>query len=143
MPQPSPVTFFLLSDVLERLFPEKGRLSVRDESVLRLARLCRFEEVHSRHVAKLAHIHGEHPALCTGTYQELFLTNRQYAYARTLDGERIVAVHNIDDGPFSFSINTGGERALDLMTDEELPLEGGRLSLSLDGCTSRILKIVG
>ena len=43
-----------LADYLERLFPEKGRLSVRDESVLRLARLCRFEETHSRHVAKLA-----------------------------------------------------------------------------------------
>ena len=27
---------------------------MRDESVLRLARLCRFEETHSRHVAKLA-----------------------------------------------------------------------------------------
>lgn len=43
-----------LADYLERLFPEKGRLSVRDESVLRLARLCRFEEAHSRHVAGLA-----------------------------------------------------------------------------------------
>ncbi|WP_418764149.1 Ppx/GppA family phosphatase [Mailhella sp.] len=43
-----------LADYLERIFPEKGRLSVRDESVLRLARLCRFEETHSRHVAKLA-----------------------------------------------------------------------------------------
>ncbi len=43
-----------LADYMERLFPEKGRLSVREESVLRLARLCRFEETHSRHVAKLA-----------------------------------------------------------------------------------------
>lgn len=43
-----------LADYLDRMFPEKGRLSVRDESVLRLARLCRFEEVHSRHVAALA-----------------------------------------------------------------------------------------
>lgn len=43
-----------LADYLDRLFPEKGKLSVRDESVLRLARLCRFEEIHSRHVARLA-----------------------------------------------------------------------------------------
>ena len=125
---------------------EGARTSTCDEMLRPAIPPERFPELDgelSRHVAKLAHIHGEHPALCTGTYQELFLTNRQYAYARTLDGERIVAVHNIDDGPFSFSINTGGERALDLMTDEELPLEGGRLALSLDGCTSRILKIVG
>ena len=43
-----------LADYMDRLFPEKGRLSVREESVLRLARLCRFEETHSFHVAKLA-----------------------------------------------------------------------------------------
>jgi len=43
-----------LVDYLERMFPESGQLSVREESVLRLARRCRFEERHSRHVEKLA-----------------------------------------------------------------------------------------
>ena len=43
-----------LADYVDGLFEDKGRLSVRESSVLRLARLCRFEEVHSRHVAHIA-----------------------------------------------------------------------------------------
>ena len=43
-----------LADYVDDLFEDKGRLSVRESSVLRLARLCRFEEVHSRHVAHIA-----------------------------------------------------------------------------------------
>ncbi len=43
-----------LVDYMERQFPERGSMSIREESALRLARLCRFEEVHSRHVAKLS-----------------------------------------------------------------------------------------
>ncbi len=97
----------------------------------------------SRFVARLAHIHREHPALCTGSYEELFLTNRQYAYSRTLGDERIAVLHNIDEAPFSFSVPTGGNRALDLLAGEEIPLENGRLELLLDGCQSRILKIEG
>ena len=87
----------------------------------------------SRFVARLAHIHREHPALCTGSYEELFLTNRQYAYSRTLGDERIAVLHNIDEAPFSFSVPTGGNRALDLLAGEEIPLENGRLELLLDG----------
>lgn len=46
----------VLVDYLMRTQPEtthRGN-SVREDSVLQLARYCRFEEVHSRHVAKLA-----------------------------------------------------------------------------------------
>ena len=44
----------VLVDYLERRTPSPQVSSTREGSVLRLARLCRFEEVHSRHVARLA-----------------------------------------------------------------------------------------
>ena len=46
----------ILVDYLMRTHPQKAgaRLSTREESVLQLARFCRFEEKHSRHIAKLA-----------------------------------------------------------------------------------------
>lgn len=46
----------ILVDYLMRTHPQKAgsRLSAREESVLQLARFCRFEEKHSRHIAKLA-----------------------------------------------------------------------------------------
>ena len=46
----------ILVDYLMRTHPQKAgsRLSAREESVLQLARFCRFEEKHSRHIAQLA-----------------------------------------------------------------------------------------
>ena len=46
----------ILADYLMRTRPETVRRgsSVREDSVLQLARYCRFEEVHSRHVTRLA-----------------------------------------------------------------------------------------
>lgn len=46
----------LLLEYLERTFPDPAQatLSIREKSVLHLGRLCRFEEVHSRHVAQIA-----------------------------------------------------------------------------------------
>ncbi len=46
----------ILVDYLRRAFPDSVRpmLPTREESVLQLARFCRFEEEHARHVARLA-----------------------------------------------------------------------------------------
>ena len=57
-----------LADYVDSMFEEKGRLSVREQSVLRLARLCRFEEVHSCHVARLAVMLFDH-ARALGLYR--------------------------------------------------------------------------
>ena len=52
---------------------------------------------------------------------------------------------HIYDGPavLSFHVPMGGSRVLDLTSNEEFSFEGCHLTLSLDGCSSRILKIVG
>lgn len=46
----------ILVDYLRRTFPDASRpmLPAREDSVLQLARFCRFEEEHARHVARLA-----------------------------------------------------------------------------------------
>lgn len=57
-----------LADYVESMFEDKGRISVRGQSVLRLARLCRFEEIHSHHVANLAVMLFDH-ARAQGLYR--------------------------------------------------------------------------
>ena len=42
----------------------------------------------------LGRIHSQEPALADGRYQELLLTNRQYAFARILGEEGIVVAVN-------------------------------------------------
>lgn len=48
-------------------------------------------------VAALGKIRNGVPALSYGSYTELKLTNRQYAFARDLDGRRVVVTVNNDD----------------------------------------------
>ncbi len=97
------------------------------------------------YIGALAKLHRACPALCTGRYQELLLTNRQYAYARSLNGEHIITAVNIDDNPavLSFHVPMGGGLVRDMISDGDIRFEGSHLNLSLDGCSSKILKIVG
>lgn len=53
-----------LENWLVRMFPGEGGSSVREDSVFRLARLCRFEEAHARHVASLALMLFDSAAQC-------------------------------------------------------------------------------
>ena len=108
--------------------------------------ISELNELHqdiSSHVRDLAHIHKAHPALCTGEYRELLLTNRQYAYARLSDSEQIITAVNIDDGAalLNFRLPSGGSEAVDLQTGEPVSVENGQLSLQLEGCESKTIRI--
>ena len=48
-------------------------------------------------IAKLARIHTENPEFHGGRYQELLLTNRQYAFARHAQGSICITAANSDD----------------------------------------------
>ena len=87
------------------------------------------------HIRKLADIQKEHPAAAFGDYQQVQLTNRQYAFARNAEGERLVTVINADGAPFTF--NVGGGKATDLLTGNEVELGG----LTLPAYSSMVLKM--
>ena len=55
-------------------------------------------------VKTLGRIHKEQPALSDGRYQELLLTNRQYAFARILGDEGVIVAVNNDDKDAYLSI---------------------------------------
>lgn len=55
-------------------------------------------------VAALGHMHGANPEFAGGRYQELLLTNRQYAYARHGDHSVVITVCNNDDQEAACSI---------------------------------------
>ena len=59
--------------------------------------------------------------LALGSYNQLQLTNRQYAFARTLDGKRVITVINADSSDFAFNLNIGGT-FINIFTDEQADL---------------------
>lgn len=84
-------------------------------------------------VQMLGRIHKEQPALANGTYQELLLTNRQYAFARILDGQGVVVAVNNDekDAELNIRIPVEGRTYTSLTDDREPEVSGGMLHVTL------------
>ena len=72
-------------------------------------------------VKTLGRIHREQPALSDGRYQELLLTNRQYAFARILGEEGVVVAVNNDENPAELCIREplGGKTYTSLIDGSE------------------------
>ena len=87
-------------------------------------------------IGALADIEKNHPAAAMGDYKQVQLTNRQYAFSRSADGETLVTVINADGAPFTFNLNMGGE-AENLLTGEKVQFGG----LTLEGYSSMVLKV--
>ena len=51
------------------------------------------------HIKALAEIQKEHPAASQGDYKQVQLTNRQYAFSRSAEGETLLTVINADANP--------------------------------------------
>ncbi len=75
-------------------------------------------------IAKLAHLKKDHHSLSYGEYKEVYLTNRQYAYTRTLDDEMILVVTNNDEDDAYFDIKIDGiKKAHSLLDDKDYAVD--------------------
>lgn len=92
-------------------------------------------------IAKLSRIREEHPAAVFGEYRELFLTNRQYAFARVMEDEAVVAAVNNDEGPEMIQVSAPlpGKTYINVVSKETYPVVDGRLSIRLERSGSVIL----
>lgn len=88
------------------------------------------------HIRALCNIVKEHPAVSIGDYKQIQLTNRQYAFSRSADGETIITVINADGAPFTFNLNMSGKFE-DLLTGEQKELAG----LTMPAFSSAVFKI--
>ncbi|MCL1880669.1 MAG: alpha-amylase family glycosyl hydrolase [Oscillospiraceae bacterium] len=59
-------------------------------------------------ISKLTQVHANTEAIHLGDYRQLFLTNRQFAFARSKDGKVAITLLNADSNPFSFDISIKG-----------------------------------
>ncbi len=94
-------------------------------------------------IRKLAHIHTAEPEFHNGRYQELLLTNRQYAYARHAEHSMAVTIANNDDAPavIHVPLRTSAREARNLIDGSALPVNNGKITITLPGNTGVVLKI--
>ena len=83
-------------------------------------------------IAALGKIRQNTPALSYGSYAELQLTNRQFAFARDLDGVRVIVTVNNDDNDAGMSLPAGNAAEyVGILTGQKVPVEGGRINVTV------------
>ena len=96
------------------------------------------------HITALGKIHAEHDAFHSGSYKELLLTNRQYAFSRSGEHGTLISAVNNDEQPASISIPLpcAASDAVSLLPGEiPFSLENGRLSVTLPANGGAIFKL--
>ena len=97
-------------------------------------------------IAQLGQIHRRQETLHTGRYQELLLTNRQYAFARHGEDSVIIAAVNNDDEPATLAIPVPiqASKAVNLLEPgDRLPISDGKVHIKLKGNWGAVLKLKG
>lgn len=83
-------------------------------------------------IAALGKIRQNTPALSYGSYAELHLTNRQFAFARDLDGTRVIVTVNNDDNDAGLSLPAGNAAEyVGTLTGQRVSVDGGRINVTV------------
>lgn len=83
-------------------------------------------------IAALGKIRQHTPALSYGSYAELQLTNRQFAFARDLDGIRVIVTVNNDDNAADMRLPAGNcAEYIGTLTGRKVPVQDGRINVTV------------
>ena len=90
-------------------------------------------------IAALGKVRQAVPALSYGSYNELMLTNRQFAYARDLDGTRVIVSVNNDDAPAGMHLAAGNCTAyIGALSGEKVSVQDGHINITQPGGSGEI-----
>lgn len=97
----------------------------------------------AEYISALGHIHEENSPLHQGTYKELLLTNRQYAFARSNEDGAVITAVNNDEADASVVIPCPfeGVCSVNLFNGEKVPVKDHKIELTIPACRGVILKI--
>ncbi len=87
---------------------------------------------HTRLTAALGNIRQNTPALSYGDYQELLLTNRQYAFSRNLNGQSVIVSVNNDDSDYVMTLRAGSAAEyIGALSGEKVSVNGGNIVVNV------------
>lgn len=106
------------------------------DDCLRLPFEMKEETELTKLISRLAKLRTEASALANGSYKQLQLQNRQFAFIRENGENAIVTMINADEADFTFNVNCGGDY-VDIESGEKVNL-GGAVNVPAFG--ARIFK---
>ena len=123
---------------------EGQRTRTSDEALRPAVSISRADELHCELtdlIARLGRIHEENEELHNGRYQELMLTNRQYAFARIGEQETVIVMVNNDEqeAQVSVPLPTAASQIVNLETEEIVEPENGKVTVTLMAGGSALL----
>ncbi len=87
---------------------------------------------HTCLIAALGNIRQNTPALSYGDYQELLLTNRQYAFSRNLNGQSVIVSVNNDDSDYVMTLRAGSAaQYIGALSGEKVSVNGGNIVVNV------------
>ncbi len=90
-------------------------------------------------IAALGKIRQGSKALNYGDYQEVLLTNRQYAFSRNADGETALIAVNNDDAEAGFRLPAGGFTAyVGMLSGKKIQAVDGWIQVTIAGCSGEV-----
>ncbi len=93
----------------------------------------------TRLIAALGKVRQKVKALSYGDYQELMLTNRQYAFARNYNGESVLVTVNNDDSDYVMTLPAGSAAEyIGVLTGQKVSVEGGRIAVNVKANSGEI-----
>ena len=125
---------------------EGKRTKTSDEALRPHIEIANEPELHCEltdYIEKLGTIHAENPEFHGGRYQELLLTNRQYAFARYHGNDAIITAVNNDDADVTVTIPcpVEGTTAVNLPDGKTFPVRDHKVEAALPANRGVILKI--
>lgn len=98
-----------------------------------------------KEIGQLGKLRQESSVLARGQYEELMLTNRQFAFKRMLDNEAIVTIVNNDEQPANVNvpIKMQAAEAKDVFSGEVVTIQNGCIQTTLEKNSGRIFYIKG
>ena len=90
-------------------------------------------------IAALGQIRQHTPALSYGSYAELHLTNRQFAFARDLNNVRVVVTVNNDDNAASMDLPAGNAvEYIGALSGQKVAVQDGRINVTVPANSGEI-----
>ncbi len=93
----------------------------------------------TRLIGALGRTRQNTPALSYGEYNELLLTNRQYAFSRNYNGQSVVVTVNNDDSDYTMTVSAGNAAEyIGALSGEKVSVNGGRITVNVKANSGEI-----
>ena len=92
-----------------------------------------------KHIVKLGRIYRAYPALRTGTYERISITNQQLLFKKCLGDQVVYVALNLADYSYDFNFGTHLGALVDVLSAAQIPVENGNVHITLQPFSSMII----